>query len=184
MESLKIIVVSIAAAILYGIVHDEVTARICVEYFTIGHPPIFGTEDPTLLGIGWGILATWWVGRLLGIPLTVVARAGKLPKRSVASLVRPITALMLVSAGGAILAGLLGWFLASRGIVQLVEPLASLVPADNHVAFLIDGFAHTASYGFGFFGGLVVMVTVWRSRLTLPSPSVAPPSAGNGCSWT
>jgi len=149
-ESLKIILLSIAAVILYGIVHDQVTARMCVEYFTIGHPPIFGTDDPTLLGVGWGILATWWVGLLLGMPLAVVARAGKLPKRSAASLVKPIAILMLASACGAILAGLLGWFLANRGIVQLVEPLASAVPVDRHVAFLIDGFAHTASYGFGF----------------------------------
>jgi hypothetical protein len=73
--------------------------------------------------------------------------------------------LMFASACGAILAGLLGWLLASRGIVQLVEPLAPAVPAEKHVAFLIDGFAHTASYGFGFFGGLVVMALIWRSRL-------------------
>jgi hypothetical protein len=165
MESLKIILLSIAAAIAYGIVHDQVTARICVEYFTTGHPPIFGTDDPTLLGIGWGILATWWVGLLLGIPLAVVARAGKLPKRSARSLARPIGLLVLASSCGAILAGLLGWFLASRGIVKLVEPLASAVPAEKHIAFLIDGFAHTASYAFGFLGGLVVMATVWRSRL-------------------
>jgi len=165
MESLKIILLSIAAAIFYGIVHDQITARICVEYFTIGHQPIFGTDDPTLLGIGWGILATWWVGFLLGIPLAVVARAGKLPKLSAGSLAKPIVVLMLASACGAVLAGLLGWLLASRGIVQLVEPLASAVPADKHVAFLIDGFAHTASYGFGFLGGLVVMALIWRSRL-------------------
>jgi len=166
MQSLKIILLSIAAAVAYGIVHDQVTARICVEYFTIGHPPIFGTHDPTLLGIGWGILATWWVGLLLSVPLAVVARAGRLPTRSAASLVWPIAMLMLASACGAILAGLVGWLLASRGIVQLVEPLASEVPAEKHVAFLIDGFAHTASYGFGFLGGLIIMALVWRWRLT------------------
>ena len=184
MEPLKIILLSLAAAIIYGIVHDQVTARICVEYFTIGHPPIFGTDDPTLLGLGWGILATWWVGLLLGVPLAIFARAGKLPKRSAASLVRPMTVLMLVSAVGAYLAGLLGWFLASRGIVELVGPLAAHVPADKHVPFLIDGFAHTASYGIGFLGGLVVMALVWHSRLASPPPSAIPPSADNGCSST
>ena len=56
----------IVAAVLYGIIHDQVTARVCVEYFTIGHPPIFGTDNPTLLRIGWGIVATWWVGLLFG----------------------------------------------------------------------------------------------------------------------
>ena len=173
MESLKIILLSIAAAIAYGIVHDQITARICVEYFSIGHAPIFGTEDPTLLGIGWGILATWWVGLVLGVPLAVVARAGRLSNRSAASLVRPIGALMVVSGFGAALAGIIGWVLASRGIFRLAGRLAEEVPAEKHVAFLIDGFAHTASYAFGFAGGLVVIAIVWRSRLAaqLPSPT-------------
>ena len=172
MESLKIILLSIAAAIAFGIVHDQVTARICVEYFTIGHAPIFGTEDPTLLGIGWGILATWWVGLILGVPLAVVARAGKLPKRNAASLVRPIAALMLVSGIGAAIAGVVGWVLASQGTFRLAGRLAEKVPPEKHVAFLIDGFAHTASYAVGFAGGLVVIALVWRSRLAaqLPSP--------------
>ena len=173
MESLKIVLLSIAAAIAYGILHDQVTARICVEYFTIGHAPIFGTEDPTLLGIGWGILATWWVGLFLGAPMAIVARAGKRPKRDAASLVRPIAILMAVSACGAVVAGLLGWMLASRDVVRLVGPMAEAVPADRHVAFLIDGFAHTASYGFGFVGGLILMALVWRSRLAARLPSAA-----------
>ncbi len=60
MDSLKIILLSIAAAVAYGIIHDQITARICVEYFTIGHPPVFGTDDPTLLGIGWGMSGCSW----------------------------------------------------------------------------------------------------------------------------
>ncbi len=74
MESFRIVLMCVVAAVAYGIVHDQVTARVCVEYFTVGHPPIFGTNDPTLLGIGWGILATWWVGILLGVPLAIAAR--------------------------------------------------------------------------------------------------------------
>ena len=58
MQFTKIVGMSIIAAVLYGIAHDQITARICVEYFTIGHPPIFGTDDATLLGLGWGIFAT------------------------------------------------------------------------------------------------------------------------------
>jgi len=56
-----IILLCVDAAILYGIFHDQVTARLCVEYFTIGHPNIFGTDNPTVLAIAWGI-CTWWVG--------------------------------------------------------------------------------------------------------------------------
>src|SRR5579871_5632082 len=115
MAAIRIITLSILAAIAYGIIHDQITARLCVEYFTIGHPPIFGTDDPTILGIGWGIIATWWVGLILGISLAICTRAGLLPKRSVGSLVRPVACLLAVMAGCAVAAGLTGWFLARNG---------------------------------------------------------------------
>ena len=76
MQSLKIAALCIAAAILYGIAHDLITTRVCVEYFTIGHPPIFQTNSPTVLAIGWGVLATWWVGAILAVPAVLVSRVG------------------------------------------------------------------------------------------------------------
>src|SRR5262249_32121548 len=49
-EYIKITALCVAATVLYGICHDQVTARVCVEYFTVGHPPVFGgLTDPTLL---------------------------------------------------------------------------------------------------------------------------------------
>ena len=155
---------SIAAAIAYGIAHDQITVRICLEYFTIGHPPVFPTRNPTLLAIGWGIIATWWVGVLLGVPLAIVARAGSRPKRTVGTLVRPVVWLLAVMAVFATIAGLTGWFFASRGMVVLVGPIAEELPADRHVPFLIDLWAHSASYLVGLVGGIVVLIRVWRSR--------------------
>jgi hypothetical protein len=163
-SGLCIIAMCVGAAILYGIVHDQITARVCVEYFTIGHPPVFGTDDPTLLGIGWGIIATWWVGLLLGIPLAFVARAGSRPKRTAGSLVRPIVLLMAIMAICALIGGIVGWFLAKSGAVFLVGPIAQVLPTDRHVPFIADLWAHSISYAVGFLGGLVVMVMVWRSR--------------------
>jgi hypothetical protein len=163
-KSLGIVLLCIAAAVAYGIVHDQVTARICVEYFTIGHEPVFATTDPTLLGIGWGILATWWVGLLLGIPLAVAARAGGRPKVSAAALVRPIGVVLMVMGGASLVAGLVGWLLARRGWVILVGPLADRMPAERRVAFIADLWAHSASYLAGFVGGLVLMNRVWQSR--------------------
>jgi hypothetical protein len=40
-----------SATVLYGIMHDQITARIRIEYFTVDHPGIFGTDSPTLLGL-------------------------------------------------------------------------------------------------------------------------------------
>jgi hypothetical protein len=163
-KSVGIVVLCIGAAITYGIVHDQVTARVCVEYFTIGHYPVFNTTDPTLLGIGWGIIATWWVGLLLGIPLAFVARAGERPKRSPNSLVRPVGVVLIVMGVASLIAGLVGWLLARLGWVMLVGPLADSVPTDKQVPFIADLWAHSASYLAGIIGGLVLMNRVWQSR--------------------
>lgn len=164
MQSAGIVLMCVFAAMGYGIVHDQITARVCVEYFTIGHPPVFPTDDPTLLGIGWGIIATWWVGLLLGVPLAIVARGGSRPKRSLGSLVRPLFSLLAVMAASALVAGVVGWLLALQGLVYLVDPMAREVPADRHAVFLADLWAHSASYLVGLVGGVFVMVRVWRSR--------------------
>lgn len=164
MAALRIVLLAIVAAVAYGVIHDQFTARLCVEYFTIGHPPIFGTDDPTILGIGWGIIATWWVGLLLGVPLAIAAHAGRRPKVTVHELQPMIFRLLTIMAFGVFVAAVLGWQLAAHGIIVLTEPLAALVPADKHVAFLTAGAAHLASYAFGFFGGIVLMFRVRRMR--------------------
>lgn len=165
MNALKIVLLCVLAAVGYGIIHDQITARICAEYFTIGHPPVFGTDDPTLLGIGWGILATWWVGLILGIGLAIAANVGSRPVRSPQTLIKPIAKLLMACAASAVLAGILGWLIGSPGrLILLFGPLYDQVPREKHVAFQVCGFAHTASYFVGFFGGLVVVIRVWLSR--------------------
>jgi hypothetical protein len=162
-----IVLLGIGAAILYGILHDQVTARICVEYFTVGHPPLFPTDSPTLLAFGWGILATWWVGLALGLAVAVAARAGSRPKLAVRDLLRPTAVLLGCMAAASLLLGLVGFLLAKSGSVWLLEPLASAVPADRHVRFLADAWAHMAAYGTGFLGGGVLSLGIWRRRRKL-----------------
>jgi hypothetical protein len=164
MKPLAIVLLCVAAAVSYGVLHDQITARFCVEYFTIGHPPIFGTDDPTLLGLGWGVIATWWVGAFLGIPLALAARAGGPPRREPKSLVRPLTMLIGISAIVAALSGLAGYYLASARVIWLVPQLAEQMPPETQVRFLAVGAAHSASYACGFFGGVVLIVVTWRSR--------------------
>jgi len=160
----RIVGLCVVSAVIYGVLFDQITARICVEYFTIGHPPVFGTVDPTTLGIGWGIIATWWAGLLLGVPLAFAAQAGNRPKRDAASLVVPIVFLLAVMGLCALIAGVVGWLLSSRETVFLVGWLARAVPRDRHVPFLADAWAHTTSYAVGFAGGCILILRVWRSR--------------------
>lgn len=178
MKWIAIVLMCVAASVMYGVIHDQITARICVEYFTIGHRPVFGTEDPTLLGLGWGVIATWWVGVLMGVPLACASRWGGWPKREPRTLLRPLLVLMLCSFALAVLAGIVGGIAAANGWVSLVGSLASRVPPDRHVPFLIDLWAHNASYLGGFIGGFVVIALVLfdRSRQRLTSGNVRPRS--------
>lgn len=65
MKSLSIIATTILACVVYDIIHDQITARLCVQYFTVFHPPVFSTQDPTLFGIGWGTTRTKRLGPLI-----------------------------------------------------------------------------------------------------------------------
>lgn len=126
MQFLAIIVLSILACITFGVVHDQITARICVEYFTIGHPRVIPTDGPTIPGFVWGINATWWVGAIPGIPLATIARIGARPKRTAGSLIRPMAALFGCNAMLALLAGFIGYIAASNGWVWLVGSIAEM----------------------------------------------------------
>ena|SRR5689334_13572795 len=164
MQFALIILLCVLSATVYGIIHDQITARICVEYFTIGHPPIFNTDSPTLLGIGWGIVATWWVGLMLGFPLACAARLGSSRALSAKQLIKPIAMLLGAMAIGAFLAGLVGFVLASKGSIRLTGVFASAIPSAKHVPFIANMWAHSASYLFGFAGGIVLIVRIWRRR--------------------
>jgi hypothetical protein len=165
-QFLAIIALSIAASVAYGIVHDQITVRVCLEYFSIAHPPLFHTTSPTLLALCWGVVATWWMGLFLGLGLATAARAGGRPKVNASALVRPIGILLTIMASAALLAGIAVGALASRGMLALWYPWSSMIPERAHVGFLADLAAHNASYLFGGIGGLVLIFRVWRRRLS------------------
>ncbi|SIO58002.1 hypothetical protein SAMN05444166_5542 [Singulisphaera sp. GP187] len=164
MSGFRIVVLCIASAVAYGIVHDQITARVCIEYFTIGHPPVFLTASPTLLALGWGIIATWWCGLILGVPLALIARLGSRPKLTAADLRKPIAIQLVCMGMVAAIAGCSGYVAARAGWVELMEPLASEIPEPARVPFLADLWSHLASYGSGFLGGLLIWGWAWRER--------------------
>jgi hypothetical protein len=166
-QSLKITLLCTASAIVYGICHDQVTARVCVEYFTVGHAPIFPAESPTLLALGFGTMATWWVGLIFGVLAALAARAGSWPKVDAANLVRPIACLFVVMAVASLLAGITGYRLAVASGFVLPEPFGPRVPKDRHAWFFADSMAHLTAYGVGILGGLILCagVLVQRRRI-------------------
>jgi hypothetical protein len=166
MQALAIVALGILAAVCYGIVHDQITARVCVEYFTIGHPQVLAvlTDSPSVLGFVWGMIATWWVGLGMGIPLALAARVGARPKKSARDLVLPLFVLRAVAGTLALCAGIVGYFAAANDWVALYGPMGRRVPQHSHARFIADLFAHRMSYAAGGIGGIVLIVRAWRSR--------------------
>jgi len=161
MESLKIIAMCLLAGALYGVLHDQVTARVCLEYFTVFHPDVFHTQSPTLLALGWGVLATWWVSLFLGILLAIAARAGSRPRLTAYDLLPKLLRLLVIMALCALAAGITGYFLQGLGM----EYYATAIPKHMLHTFYADLWAHNMSYLSGFIGGISVCVIVWRGRV-------------------
>ena len=153
--------VTVAATILYGIVQDQITARICIEYFTVGHVRMFVDDDPTRHGLAWGVLGSWWGGIMLAIPLSIAATIRRVPTRRTA---RRLLILFAVVAAGAFLAGLTGGVLSAGGTVQLGPPFSVRLPPDRHTPFLIDAWAHLAAYAISFVGGIGLVIYTAADR--------------------
>lgn len=164
LEGLAITVLCVLAACLYGIIHDQVTVRVCLEYFTLGHPDLFHTTNPTLLGFCWGIAATWWVGLPLGIGLAVACLSGDTPIRRAKTLLKPLAQLLVFMWACAFLSGLAGWILARNGLISLEVASSNDVPPDKQIAFMACYWTHSASYLVGFFGGLWLICRIWTQR--------------------
>ena len=172
MPSLRIVLTCVAAAVFYGIIHDLFTAHVCVEYFSIFHPPVFSTTSPTLLAIGWGVLATWWMGVFLGVLLALAARAGSRNKLEARNLIRPISKLLLVMGFLAAAAGLAGYILTRNGVIIPPQWVASVLPPARHARFMADLWAHNASYFFGLVGSLLLCLLTIRKRIARRNDAV------------
>ena len=79
-------------------------------------------------------------------------------------MVKPIATLLGVMGLGAFLAGMIAFIFGSKGSVQIPAVFASALPSQKHIPFLVDMWAHSASYLFGFVGGIVLIMRIWRKR--------------------
>jgi hypothetical protein len=160
MSASKIVALATLAAILYGIVHDLVTTQVSLEYFTLGHPNVFHTKNPFLLALGWGTIATWWVGLPLGCLLAIAAELGPLPVLSWRKLVRPMAMVLLANLALAFMAGLFCYF-----VLQTRFDLGGNLSPDGERRFFAVWITHNASYLLGAIGGMALCG--WAIRLRI-----------------
>jgi hypothetical protein len=160
---LPIIVRCSLAMIGYAMLQDQFSARLSVEYFTIGHPPIAGLSHPTLLGIAWGFLGGFPGGIVLGVPVALLATIGPLPQLSAQTLTRPLLVFLGGVAIATLIAGTSGWYNATVVNISIGEPWATAIAPLSHRSFFIVACAHFGTY----LGGIIFGIclggwVIWR----------------------
>jgi hypothetical protein len=162
----------VLASCLYGIVHDQITIRICPDYFLVWHPQLLSTDNTTLVALAWGVMVTWWMGAFLGLLVGLGAAAGKPPFASKRQVVKTFIWVMVATTLCAAAVGIAVWNtdMVAPSFVEGFE-IAGTSP-DNRHRFMVDWAIHNTSYNAGALAGLVgaVCISIGRYRRGKPNP--------------
>lgn len=168
-ESGKIVGLAIAASVGYGLIHDQITVRLSPAYFTEWqvHADFFQHPNLTVVALFWGVVATWWVGLILGILLSCASVLGKGSHWIWRDLVRPLLFVMGVT--GALAA--LGYVISRAAGFQVSPNTVGfwIEDPEEYARFSSVWVAHTLSYLGAGIGGFGLCVHILRKRRHVPS---------------
>lgn len=159
-----IILMCVLGACAYGIVHDLITAHVCLEYFSVAHAPLIRSNSPIVHALFWGVVATWWVGLPLGLMNSLACRLGKANKWDFKMLMRPLIRFLCILLLVAAILGVFGVIMYRLEVVFMPRRFADKIP--NHLGFMYNVWSHSASYGFGVLGGLWIHYWILWKRLS------------------
>ena len=160
----RVLQIGIAAEVAYAMLQDQISVRLCPEYFTVAHPRIEGLTDPTLLGLAWGFLGAWWGGALIGAFTGFAARVGHWPKLNPQELLCPTAWLLLFQAGVTAAAGWIATYEVSEPGFMIIESLASHIPVERHNACYIVSRMHQGTYLSAIAGGAFICGWIFQRR--------------------
>jgi hypothetical protein len=163
-KQIKIILTILVISVCYGIIHDMITAHLCVEYFTIGHPTVIESDSPVLLALVWGVIATWWAGLLMGILIVAFNSIGTYPSLEYRQIIRLVLKLICIMFILAIVAGLIGYVLSEQNVIYLIPKLANRIDTSSHSRFLAAGWMHVTSYLTALIGTFIICFIIFRKR--------------------
>jgi hypothetical protein len=163
------------AAMIYGIINDQITSRISWEYFYYakGLDQALGTNiPPDAAQLHWraimvGLQATWWVGLLVGALLLIANNPWRdVPRLSYAALFKMLAilfAITLVSAGVLGCAGYLGWL---NDLTADTHEWAEFDLIRTKPFFCVWGI-HLGGYFGGLLGTIVAVLLITRARRSM-----------------
>lgn len=153
-------------AALYGIVHDQISYTVSVEYYTrfkfiqFRIPPVIQNR----IGAGLvGVYATWWMGLLMGIvliPLGLIIPGWRNYRRG---MIRAVAGAALTALAIGLGALLVGYLTYSPSVVYFSIPAG----VENPARFYLCGNMHNFSYLGGLIGILTGAVIIIRERFAV-----------------
>jgi hypothetical protein len=162
---LFIVVLAIATAGLYGILHNQISYTVSPEYFTKFKFQQFGLTDTSLpervRASMVGFLASWWMGIPIGLLVGGIGFIHPSPRR----MLRVTLWSLLVVVGFTFMFGLCGLvygYLETRHI-DLADYRGWFIPKDvtNVRRFVCAGYMHNSSY----LGGTLAIPIAWMFHI-------------------
>ena len=154
----------LVAAVVFGVTMDLYEARLCPEYFTVHHNPIPNLDDPTLLGLAWGFLGTWWFGAALGGLAGLCSSVGRYPKLAPRELLPPILVLLFATVTTTIITGVSVQQYAELFAIRLDPAFEATVAAGREHALFTTACRHYAAYLSAGLGGVILLAWIVVER--------------------
>ncbi len=117
-DFLKLFLVCACSTLAYGIIHDQITARMCIEYFNSNAVPenrhrldnlsFLSRNSPIAVGLVMALCETFLPAILIGAAVSSAARVGSTPKLKLRDLSMQIAGLFGIVAISSCGAGLIG----------------------------------------------------------------------------
>lgn len=153
------------SAAIFGALHNQLSYSVGPSYFLGFKFPQFGIPEGTSPRFGAaqvGVLASWWMGAIVGLPAFLYGLLAVPKARSYLAAGIGAIGLVLVLATFAALSGLVGGIAAeATGLLDgVVIPPAGV----DRAHFLRAGFMHEASYIGGALGALLAFWPMRRAR--------------------
>lgn len=161
------LLVALAAlsAAIFGALHNQLSYSVGPDYFESVKFPQFGIPDTTSPRFGAaqvGILASWWMGALVGLPAFLYGLFTVPKTRSYLAAGIGGIGLVLVLATFGALAGLVGGIAAEA--TGVLDGFLTLPQGIDRADFLRAGFMHDASYVAGGLGAILAFWPMRRAR--------------------